>query len=433
MPHSRSHKIPITGRFLNVKKILVVGGLAATLVATVYAAEPIAIPTRPLTEAESVQLALARPALQSLDEARLALARSDVAAAGRWSNPQFQYSREEVDRAGGDMTDEFFWLSQRLEISGQRGLRKRAAEQRVGAAGLATDAERIAIETDARTRFYQALHQQARARAIVDWIARMTATEAIIRKRQAAGEVSGYDAVRLSTERVSAQASLRQARARFARLWAELSAVLGGERVVAPYDGVAGRLLPEAPAPLADLLASLNARPDIARLESEAAAHELDRRADARSWVPELTLGVGHKLIDDDLGRDSGPMVSAGISIPLFDRGQPEQQRAAANTAIARSEFELALATAEGEVRGRWLELNELIATAHSQQEEARVDAKRLVEIAEAAYRGGELGVLELLDAYRGAHEAELLALRIATLARHARIELDRLTGGPEL
>ena len=433
MQHIRLPKRPIANRFFKTKMTLVIVGFVGALAVSTQAAEPTATPRHPLTEAKSLRLALARPAVQLLDTARLALAQSDVTQAGRWSNPQFQYQREEVDRASGDMTDEFFWLSQRFEISGQRGLRKRAAEERVGAAALATDAERAQIEAATRTLFYQAVHQQARVRAIEAWTGRMSAIEAIIRKRQAAGDVSGYDALRLSRERASAEAALRQERAGYRRIWAVLSAVLGGPGVAAPYDGVAGELLPGHPAPLNELLAGLVNRPDLAQLEREAAAHDLERRAEERGWVPELTVGVGQKVVADELGRDSGPMVSAGISIPLFDRGQSESQRASALAAIARSEFQLALTAAEGEVRGGWQEVTELIATAQAQRDAGHADALRLIEIAEAAYRGGELGVLELLDAYRGAHEIELLVLTLAASARQARIELDRLTGGPAL
>ena len=50
--------------------------------------------------------------------------------------------------------------------------------------------------------------------------------------------------------------------------------------------------------------------------------------------------------------------------------------------------------------------------------------------IADAAYRGGELGILELLDAFRGAVDDELQGLELALLARRARIELERAAGG---
>lgn len=59
----------------------------------------------------------------------------------------------------------------------------------------------------------------------------------------------------------------------------------------------------------------------------------------------------------------------------------------------------------------------------------AATASHRLVEIAEAAYRGGETTVLDLLDAYRGRAEADTRAVELALAARLARLELDLLAG----
>ena len=404
--------------------------LALGSAAPVRGADPTRQAARALTESESVRLALARPAVQALAEGHIALARSDVTAAGRWPNPEIEYARERVDRQPTDATDEFYWLSQRFELSGQRGLRTEAAEHRLRAATLGTEADRVELEADVRARFFRVLHQQERLGTIDEWTRRLSAIEEVVRKRRIAGDVSSYDALRLSREQSSAQATLRRDRASYQRLWAELGAVLGEADAMTTYGGVTGRLLPDSPSPLTSILEALPRRPDIARLAQAAEAHTLERRAGERGWIPELTLGIGRKTVDDDLGFDSGPMIAAGITVPVFDRGQAEEQRASANAVIARSEHQLALAEAEGKVRGRWTEVAELTAAARDQDRAAHEEGARLIAIAEAAYRGGELGVLELLDAYRGAYEAELQALDMAASAREARIELDRLAGG---
>ena len=44
-------------------------------------------------------------------------------------------------------------------------------------------------------------------------------------------------------------------------------------------------------------------------------------------------------------------------------------------------------------------------------------------------FRSGESSLLELLDAYKGALEAETTALDLEWKARLARIEIDQLTG----
>jgi cobalt-zinc-cadmium efflux system outer membrane protein len=373
---------------------------------------------------------MARPAVSGLIEGQLALAESGLTAARIWSNPELQYARETVDRSYGDSTENAVWISQRFQISGARGLRKDAARARLDGAQFGARGDRLAMQADARQLFHRLLHQHRSVVAVEHWATRMSRMTAVVEKRQQAGEVSGYDALRLSRERATVNAALNREQSTRSRLWAAMSALLGSPDVAGRFDGVAGDLLPGAPPNLARLLASLTDRPDLAELEREVAAFDLERRASARGWVPELTLGVGQKEVSDDLGRDSGPMVSAGITLPLFDRGQADVQRASAQAEIARSRHQLLLQQAQGEVTGLWRELTGLRSAALEARRGADEEVSEMIRIAEAAYEGGELGVLELLDAYRSAYLAEIQALELAAAARLASIELDLLTGG---
>ena len=427
---SGSTEKPIVDRFLVHARCTVLVTATVLLFTPVIGAASNGPQQQRLTEAASLHLALQRPSVRALADSRIALARSEVTAVGTLPNPEIEYVREEVDRPTGDSTEDSFWLSQRIDLSGRRGLQVAAAEYRVEAATLQAQADRLAIEADTRARFFRVLHQQERLDAIDGWTARLAAVAEVIRKRQMAGEVSGYDALRLSAERSAATAAMQKERAAYRRAWEELAAYTGGADKVGDYAGVVGRLLPAAPPSLETLLEALTRRPDVVQLAREAMAHDFERRAGERGWVPELTFGIGHRMVDDDLGSDSGPMIGAGITIPLFDRGQAIQQRASASAAIARNQHLLTLATAGGEVRGLWNEVTHLTGTAWQQHTAARDESTALAKIAEAAYRGGEIGVLELLDAYRAVHDAELKALETAAAARQADVELDRLTGG---
>ena len=68
-------------------------------------------------------------------------------------------------------------------------------------------------------------------------------------------------------------------------------------------------------------------------------------------------------------------------------------------------------------------------AVAQRFREESSQTSSALMRTATAGYEGGELGLFELLDAFRGAADDELAALDMELSARHAAIELDRLTG----
>jgi outer membrane protein, heavy metal efflux system len=140
-------------------------------------------------------------------------------------------------------------------------------------------------------------------------------------------------------------------------------------------------------------------------------------------------LGAGVKQVSEGSHQDTGPMVSATISLPVFDRNEPEASRAKAEVQVARNKRSLAWVEAVGDVRGLWQQAQALTAAARRLRERAVNHAPELVSTAEAAYQGGETGILELLDAYRSTLEAELQALELELSTRQAGIELDRLTG----
>lgn len=84
---------------------------------------------------------------------------------------------------------------------------------------------------------------------------------------------------------------------------------------------------------------------------------------------------------------------------------------------------------AQGAVRGRWREVQQLIATAQEVRRRDVAAARALVRAAGAAYEGGEIGILELLDAYREEMNTVARVLALEQRARQSQIELERLTG----
>jgi hypothetical protein len=60
-------------------------------------------------------------------------------------------------------------------------------------------------------------------------------------------------------------------------------------------------------------------------------------------------------------------------------------------------------------------------------------EGSELERIAQAAYQEGELGILELLDAYRVRRLSRLRTLELATASKQAEIDLERAAGKPIL
>lgn len=395
-------------------------GRRAALIAALSALYSCGALAAPFTEAEALRHGLSRPELADLARARLGEADADAVEAATWANPTFEVAR---DKTGA--TSETSWqISQPIDFSGRRGLRSSGAERRraaVEAENRARSGERAA---ELRRAFYSVLRQQEALSAVQAWATRFADIGRVVDKLARAGEASGYDRRRLVREQRAAEARLAETRAELDRGRARLSSLLGQ----AADDGVTGRLLPDGAADLATLKARLSERPDLAALAAKADAANADHAA-ARRNFPEVTFGIGGKRVDDGTTSETGTLFSLAIPLPIFDRQQAGDRRTAAQAMAARAELGLARQSAEGELTGLHRQLSQLIAAAERYRQDAVAPSAELVRIAEAAYRAGESTVLELLDAYKGALEAETTALDLEWKARDARIELDKLTG----
>jgi cobalt-zinc-cadmium efflux system outer membrane protein len=382
----------------------------------------------PLDEDEAVRRALSRPALADELRARVDLARADELATRRWSNPEASWSHEQVRADGATSREDVALLSQRFDLSGRRGLRGRAAASLVEAAGAGVALLRLEVEAEARRAFADALAAERRVTILRKAGDRLERVTAAVARRAASGDVAGYDRRRVEREQVTVLGRLDAEEGALARARARLSAIVGAAEPSAPL-ALRGELTSSAPPALPVLAERLPSRPDLRALELEARSGELQARAAGRWFLPEVELGGGLKSVDAGAGRDSGFAAAVTVPLPLFSRDQDERLRGDALARAARGRLALALAAARAEVAGLHEEATRLAAAA-ARYRESTADPAGLLRTAEAAYRGGEVGVLELIDAYRAALDADLSLAELEWAARRARIDLDRTVGG---
>jgi outer membrane protein, heavy metal efflux system len=410
-----SPKKPIAYRLLH----------AVILTGTLFSGSAIARQNT-LTEQESVRIGMARPDLEEILSASQDAARSEYDATGRWPNPVLELQRESIPAGAARTTERSAMLSQQFDVSGKRALRKGAAGERVAAATADAQQRRVELGADIKRRFYEALYHKELIAVAQAWDQRMQTIGATVQKLHAGGEVAGYDRRRIALERASAQARLRTEQAAYDKAWQQLAALLGSQGTnAAPV----GQLLPGDAAPLETLLANLDQRPELRALNRRASALELERKAAQRGWIPDVTVGVGSKSVDSGLARERGTVVAVSVPLPLFDRGQDAAGKAAAQARESSAQARLQRARLEGQLRGLWLQVRQLNAAAREYNAQAEQASADLARIAEASYKGGETGILELLDAYRATHEAQARALELSWSARPGAIDLDTIAG----
>jgi len=383
----------------------------------------------PLDESTAIRLGLARPAVDSLVGGQIDAARGEARSAGAWDNPAFEYERESSNLSGGDVVENTYRLSQVLGISGSRSLREQAAQRRVKAAALDGDTYRRELAAEIRRLFFMVLRGDGLDLAARRWSERLTAVEETIRRREAAGESSRYDRQRMLQERLAVPAIAAESRAQRDSAWQRLSALIGRDEA-ARFSGVEGRLLPALPAPLEDVLSKLEDRPELRALAERAQASSVELRAAERSNIPDVKVGLGLKTVEERSVDDTRLLLSTSIPLPLINRGQGEILRAGANARVARAQYDLTLDRARGDVAAAWHRVRALHQAASDYRRDAQDPTEQLTRVAEAAYRSGETGILELVDAYRTAFEVHRRTLELEMEVRLGRIELDRLVGG---
>ncbi len=380
-----------------------------------------------LTEHEAIAGALSRPAWVDAETGRVAVAESIVTETGLMPNPVLSISRDRLGMAGGDIAERSVQISQTLDLSGRRSLKLEAATQRLNAEKLDGRIRRLSLIAEVRRTFAEALYRNQIQSAIGLWLARIENASRVTAQLAKAGEASGYDRRRIQREAQTTRARLSVAQADAARSREALAELTGKKPDEIIY--LLGNLLPDVTPSLDAMQARLRERPDLESQLAQTEAFERERQAAQRGWIPDLTVGIGQKTLEEPTRRGSGAIIGVSFAIPLFDRSQAAQQRSLAKAQIVRSEQILALNKAQAQLRGAWRQADELRNAVLAYRHEVLNGTQNLSEIAEAAYRSGETGLLELLDAYRTELDFSTTELDLALRARLAHIDLETLSG----
>jgi cobalt-zinc-cadmium efflux system outer membrane protein len=380
-----------------------------------------------LTEREAVSSALSRPAWVDAETGRVAQAESIVTEASMLPNPVFSSSRDRLGMIGGDITERSTEVSQTFDLSGRRMLRRGAATSRLDAERLDGQVRRLNAIAEVRRTFSETIHHNQIQIVMALWLSRTEHALIVTARLAKAGEVSGYDRRRLEREVQTAKARLAVAQTDATRSREILAALTGKnpDEVI----NLLGDLTPEAVPTIDVFQTGLRHRADLASLLAQSEAFDREQQAAQRGWIPDVTLGIGQKTLDEPTRSGGGAIVSVSFAIPLFDRGVAAQQRNLAKAQTARAEYALAVSKAEAELRGVWNQAEELRKAVETYRSNAADESHNLSTIAEAAYHAGEAGLLELLDAYRTELDSATNELDLALRARLARINLEVLSG----
>jgi cobalt-zinc-cadmium efflux system outer membrane protein len=390
-----------------------------TWIATVGLLVPSIAASQDRTEREVVELIVRDGPRAHAIRAETEVTRREQLARLAYPNPSVTYSRE-----GAGFT-EFFQAEQSLPIFGLRRSLERAGVAATAAAEAERDTRLWLLRSDAAAAVARVVAEEARVESTRAHGREVERLIEILRTREREGEGSRFDRLRAEQELRDTNQLVTAAVVALSEARAELAGMLPRDVSVAR---IVAAQMPEQPAvPVETLFTrASSARAELRALQQLGARATFEAEAARRARLPAPTLFGGVKRADDASGRVTGGVFGLNLALPLFDAGRRE----AARWEAERTRVEAEQAAIEYRIRSEITGASEVLAvrTAALAQEPPGA-AEELVQIAEVAYREGEMGILELLDAVRTASRARNRSIDLRLEARLAQIALERAVG----
>ena len=389
-----------------------------TWIATVGLLAPSVAAGQGRTEREIVEL-IVRDGPQAMAiRAESEVTRREQGARLSYPNPSVTYSRE-----GAGFT-EFFQAEQSLSLFGARDALSRAGVAATAAAEAERDLRLWLLRSDAAAAVARVVAEQERLESVRAHMREVERLIEILRTREREGEGSRFDRLRAEQELRDTNQVVTSAAVALAEARATVSGMLPRD---ASLTTVAATAISQPPVPLETLLSrATSSRAELRALEQlgQRATFEGDAARKARLPSPNVFGGV--KRADELSGRKTGGLFGVTVALPLFDNGDREAARWEAEGARVQAERRFIEDRIRSEITGA-SEVLTLRQAALSQEQQG--SAEELVQIAVVAYREGEVGILELLDAARTASRARTRSIDLRLDARLAQIALERAVG----
>lgn len=325
-------------------------------------------------------------------------------------------------------------VSRELVPPAARSARRDVARQDVERARLERDLAERSLVARAAARLVEAAAAGEIARRLAAEDSLLVAAEAALTARFSVGDARYVDVLRLRSERLRVQSDRARAVAESRVARRALLALAGQESsaevdaLIAGESSAATRPLPALPG--VDPLAASSGAVQLARAEVVRA--EAARRLARAKQRPTVVASLGLQRFKGETGHTVGPALGASVSLPFTARGAiraaprvADREVAAAQAAeratLARVRTRIAAAADRYDAARARLALHDaaLLRAARDEREGAL-----------AAYRAGDLSLVELLDFERSLARAEIDRLRSRMEAADALADLVASVAG---
>ncbi|MBK6631550.1 MAG: TolC family protein [Betaproteobacteria bacterium] len=390
----------------------------------------------PLTLEHAWQLAeQANPTLKSA-QANLNAAEGQLADAQGllWNNPQIaaeRVRRTVPDPGLGDQTQREWsvGLTQTLEIAGQQAYRRTAAEQELAALRETIEETRRQLRAEVEQKFVRVVSLQLRAEMETGLVDLIKNNSAVTRKRFDAGEDTKLDANLAEVELGRASNQLEIVAELLIQARADLATFAAIARREAACRQRALVANSELPYTVDQLLAAAASRGATARtrLPEQAARNRLG--LERAAVYPDVTVGLSSAREGPGDAREKLVGLSVSIPAPFFRRNAAGIGKASAELTQAEIEKQAAGRDTRARVLTLWQKLDSLRQRVRRMDQSVLQRLEENQRLSTAAYRAGEISLLQMLLATRQVLDTRREVLEAMTDFALTRSELEQSAG----
>lgn len=377
-------------------------------------------PAQPVTLEEYLRLVARNHPALAAERLQVDAARADTRAARSFANPSVSYTRQPSERQWS--------IEQPLPLFGQRGARIENAQRGEAAAAAHAEAARTATLDEAARAFNALLVAQARLQVWQEAAQALERAGRIVRGQIEAGARSRYDGARLDLRQAQTAMQVAQAEAAVQESAARVAALAALPAWAPRAEGSLQAGGP--PEPMQDFelrwneartrLASVRA----AQADLDQARHKIELAR--REALPMPSVGVARVR-----NRNDGNYTQWGVSVevPLFDRHQGAIDRAVVEAEQAQLRLDAAVLEAQASLRSALQQVQRKRASVRAYETDGLARIDQLRTMAQDAYRLGQGGILELIDALASIAEHRLEHLDLVKDMLDAEWQLRMATG----
>ena len=350
-----------------------------------------------------------------------------------FNNPQVatDLTRRAVPQSGAGNERRQEWragLSQTLEIAGQRGHRREAADAALAALRAEIADALRTTRTVAAQRFYRVLALQQRVVLERQALELFEGTATAIQKRRAAGEDTKLDANIAAVEAERARNQLAIAQEQLLAARSDLAATIQLPPGKLP-EAVGELAVTPMRFSLADALAALDTQPRLRALVERESSATSRLKLEQAARYPDVTVGMNVGREGPSGARERLTTLSVSVPLPLFKRNATGIGQALSDLSQAQIERQATFRDTRANVNALWLRLDSLEARVRRLQESMLPALADNQQLSVKSQQAGQIGLLELIVVNRQALDARR-DLNDAHAEYHAtRLELELAAG----